>query len=131
MFKRILILTGAAILGFGACLGSMHLAGTWSLVPNRDLERASSYMKEVMRTVNENYVDPGAAAYEPLSRLAIHGMVESLDPHSEYLEVKDNEELAEDLLVALHELGVDVGDIDVAKIELGSVARGDPVNRGE
>ena len=108
MFKRILILTGAAILGFAACLGSMHLAGTWSFLPNRDLERASSYMKDVMRTVNENYVDPGASAYEPLSRQAIHGMVESLDPHSEYLEVKDNEELAEDLDGEYGGIGVEI-----------------------
>ena len=108
MFKRILILTGAAILGFAACLGSMHLAGTWSFLPNRDLDRASSYMKDVMRTVNENYVDPGAAAYEPLSRQAIHGMVESLDPHSEYLEVKDNEELAEDLDGEYGGIGVEI-----------------------
>ena len=41
------------------------------------------------------------------------------------------EELAENLLVALHELGVDAGDIDVAKVELGSVAGGDPLHRGE
>ena len=108
MFKRILILTGAAILGFAACLGSMHLAGTWSFLPNRDLERASSYMKDVMRTVNENYVDPAAAGYEPLSRLALHGMVETLDPHSEYLESKDNQELEEDLDGEYGGIGVEI-----------------------
>ena len=97
MFKRILILTGAAILGFAACLASIRMAGSWSLLPNRELDRASSYMRDVLKTVNENYVDPKASGYEPLSKLAIHGMVESLDPHSEYLEVKDNQELEEDL----------------------------------
>ena len=108
MFKRILILTGAAILGFAACMVSMRVAGSWSLLPNRDLDRASSYIKDVMRTVNENYVDPGAAGFEPLSRLAIHGMVENLDPHSEYLESKDNQELEEDLDGEYGGIGVEI-----------------------
>ncbi len=108
MFKRILILAGAAILGFAACMVAMRVAGSWSLLPNRDLDRAASYMKDVMRTVNENYVDPAAAGYEPLSRLALHGMVETLDPHSEYLESKDNQELEEDLDGEYGGIGVEI-----------------------
>ena len=108
MFKRILILTGAAILGFAACLASIRMAGSWSLLPNRELDRASSYMRDVLKTVNENYVDPKASGYEPLSKLAIHGMVESLDPHSEYLEVKDNQELEEDLDGEYGGIGVEI-----------------------
>jgi len=108
MFKRILILTGAAILGFAACMVSMRVAGSWSILPNPELNRAASYMKDVMRTVNENYVDPAAAGYEPLSRLALHGMVETLDPHSEYLESKDNQELEEDLDGEYGGIGVEI-----------------------
>lgn len=108
MFKRILILTGAAVLGFAACVGSMRLSGSWSFLPNRDLDRAAGYIKEVMKTVNENYVDPGAASYDALARQSIHGMVESLDPHSEYLESKDNEELEEDLDGEYGGIGVEI-----------------------
>ncbi len=97
MLKRILVLTGAALLGFGACLSALRMAGAWSLLPNRDLDRSASYVRDVLKIVNENYVDPGAASYDALARLSIHGMVDSLDPHSEYLESKDNEELEEDL----------------------------------
>src|SRR5665213_2169909 len=63
MFKRILILTASAVIGFAACLGSIRLAGSWSLMPNRELERSSDYIRDVLKTVNENYVDPGAAGY--------------------------------------------------------------------
>ena len=108
MFKRILILAGAAVLGFAACLGTIRLAGSWSLLPNRDLDHASSYVREVLKTVNENYVDPNAASYESLARLSIHGMVEPLDPHSEFLESKDNEELAEDLDGEYAGIGVEI-----------------------
>jgi carboxyl-terminal processing protease len=108
MFKRILILLGAALLGFAACVGSMRMAGSWSLFPNRDLDRSSAYIKEVMKTVNENYVDPKASGYEELARLSIHGMVDSLDPHSQYLESKDNAELEEDLDGEYGGIGVEV-----------------------
>jgi len=97
MFKRILILTGAALLGFGACLGALRMAGAWSLFPSRDLNRSSDYVREVLQIVHENYVDPAASGYDALARLSIHGMVESLDPHSQYMESKDNQELEEDL----------------------------------
>jgi carboxyl-terminal processing protease len=108
MFKRILILTGAAIMGFVACMGSMRVAGSWSLFPSRDLDRSTAYIKDVMRTVNENYVDPSGAGYEALTRQSLHGMVDSLDPHSQYLESKDNQELEEDLDGEYGGIGVEV-----------------------
>jgi carboxyl-terminal processing protease len=108
MFKRILVLLGAALLGFAACLGSIRLAGSWSLFPNRDLDRSSAYVREVLKIVNENYVDPGASGYDALARLSIHGMVDSLDPHSEYLESKDNQELEEDLDGEYGGVGIEV-----------------------
>ncbi len=108
MFKRILVLLGAALLGFAACLGAIRLAGAWSLFPNRDLDRSSAYVREVLKIVNENYVDPGASGYDALARLSIHGMVDSLDPHSEYLESKDNQELEEDLDGEYGGIGIEV-----------------------
>jgi carboxyl-terminal processing protease len=95
-------------MGFGACIASMHVAGSWSLFPNRDLDRSTSYIRDVMKTVNENYVDPNGANYDALTRLSLHGMVDTLDPHSEYLESKDNAELEEDLDGEYGGIGVEV-----------------------
>ncbi len=108
MFKRILILTGAALLGFGACLGALRVSGAWSLLPNRDLNHSSDYVRDVLKIVNENYVDPKLSSYTSLTHLALHGMVESLDPHSEYLESKDNRELEEDLDGEYGGIGIEV-----------------------
>lgn len=108
MFKRILILAGAAVLGFAACLASIRMAGSWSLLPNRDLDRSAGYVKEVMKTVNENYVDGPASSYDELARLSLHGMVDSLDPHSQFLEAKDNAELEEDLTGEYGGIGIEV-----------------------
>jgi carboxyl-terminal processing protease len=108
MFKRILILLGAALAGFAACLAAIRVSGSWSLFPNRDLNRSSDYVREVLKIVNENYVDPSASGYDTLARLSIHGMVDGLDPHSEYLESKDNQELEEDLDGEFGGIGIEV-----------------------
>jgi carboxyl-terminal processing protease len=96
------------MLGVGLSLGAAQLATLWGLFPPHDLTRSSAYIREVLQMVNENYVDPKAAAYDALTRNAIHGMVESLDPHSEYLESKDNAELEEDLSGEFGGIGVEV-----------------------
>jgi carboxyl-terminal processing protease len=108
MFKRILILAATAALGFAACLSVTRSTASWSLFPNRDLDRSSGYVRDVLKIVNENYVDANAANYDALARLSIHGMVDSLDPHSEYLESKDNQELEEDLDGEFGGIGIEV-----------------------
>ncbi len=108
MFKRILTLVAGVMLGMALAVAGLRVAAAWSLFPNRDLSRSTSYVREVMKLVNENYVDEKAAAYDSLAKNAIHGMVESLDPHSEYLEAKDNEEFEEDLTGEFGGVGLQV-----------------------
>lgn len=137
MFKRILTLSGAVVLGFAACLGVIRVSGSWSLFPSRDLDRSSAYVREVLKIVNENYVDPGASDYDTLTRLSIHGMVDSLDPHSEYLESKDNQELEEDLDGEFGGIGIEVethngafaviSPVDGSPGERAGILRGDVI----
>jgi len=128
MFKRILVLLAASALGFAACLGGLKMAAAWSLFPNRDLDRSSGYIREVLKIVNENYVDPGASNYDALARLSIHGMVDSLDPHSGYLESKDNQELEEDLDGEYGGIGIEVEMHDGAFTVVTPIA-GSPSDR--
>jgi carboxyl-terminal processing protease len=108
MFKRILVPAAGVLVGMALSIAALHVAAAWNLFPNRDLSRSSAYVREVMRLVNDNYVDAKAADYDALARNAIHGMVESLDPHSEYLEAKDNEEFEEDLTGEFGGVGLQV-----------------------
>jgi len=108
MFKRILVVLAAAAAGIAVYVGSMRVAASFSLFPNRDLDRSANYIREVLKIVHENYVDADASKYDSLARLSIHGMVESLDPHSEFLESKDNEELEEDLDGEYGGIGIEV-----------------------
>ncbi len=108
MFKRILLVAAGLLLGLGLALTAGRLALAWSIWPNRELNRSSDYMREVLQLVHENYVDDKSAAYDRLAKTAIHGMVESLDPHSEFLESKDNQELEEDLSGEFGGIGIQV-----------------------
>ncbi len=108
MFKRILMLATGIALGLAFAVVGARVNTAWSLWPNRDLSRSSGYVKDVMRLVNESYVDEKSATYDKLARAALHGMVESLDPHSEFLEKKDNEEFEEDIMGEFGGVGIQV-----------------------
>jgi carboxyl-terminal processing protease len=108
MFKRILTLAAGIVLGVALSVAGLRVAATWNLLPNRELSRSANYVKDVMRLVNENYVDEKAAAYPQLARHALHGMLESLDPHSEFLEMKDNAEFEEELTGEFGGVGLQV-----------------------
>ena len=108
MLKRILIIAAGVVLGLVLSLGAARLALAWGWFPNRDLERSSAYMREVLQLVNENYVDAKSSSYDQLAKSALHGMVESLDPHSEFLESKDYTELEEELSGDFSGIGVQV-----------------------
>lgn len=108
MFKRILTLAAGLLLGVALSVTAVRVAVAWNLWPNRDLNRSTDYFREVLQMVHENYVEPKASNYDRLSKTAIHGMVESLDPHSEFLESKDNKELEEDLSGEFGGIGIQV-----------------------
>ena len=108
MFKRILTLVAGVTLGVALSVGGLRLAASWNLWPNRDLSRSAGYVKDVMRLVHENYVDEKEAPYDRLARNALHGMIEELDPHSEFLEQKTHEEFEEDLTGEFGGVGIQV-----------------------
>lgn len=122
MFKRILTLASGAVLGAILSVAGLRVVGAWSILPNRDLSRSSGYVKDVMKLVNENYVDDKSAAYDRLARNALHGMIESLDPHSEFLEAKDNAEFEEDITGEFGGIGVQVETRDNRVIVIAPLA---------
>lgn len=97
MLKRILILATGTLFGVLLSVGAMRFSPAWSWWPNRELDRSADYVRDALRLVNENYVDKDPAAYDRLARQAIHGLVESLDPHSEFLESDEFQQFEDDL----------------------------------
>ncbi|MCE2863489.1 MAG: hypothetical protein RIR76_3097 [Verrucomicrobiota bacterium] len=108
MFKRILTLAAGIVLGAALVEAWPRVAAAWNFWPDRELARASSRVREVMRLVHEHHVDQGAAAYDRLAREALHGMVESLDAHSEFLEKDSRAGFEEDLSGEFGGIGIQV-----------------------
>jgi carboxyl-terminal processing protease len=108
MLKGIHNASVAKRLSLGVFLSVAPLALLWGLFPGHELEKASTSVKGVLRIVNENYVDADKASYDKLAHYALHGMVESLDPHSEFLESKDNKAFEEDLDGKFGGVGIEV-----------------------
>lgn len=139
MLKRILTLAAGVALGLALSVGALRVAIAWGFFPKPELEKSAAYVREVLKLVNENYVDPKAADYDKLAKSAIHGLVESLDPHSEFLESKDYNVLEEELSGDFSGIGVQVemrkGKVVVIAPIAGSpgdragIKRGDEITR--
>jgi carboxyl-terminal processing protease len=108
MLKRILIIACGVFLGTVLSLGAARMAAAWGLWPNRELDQSSRYVRDVLKVVNENYVDGEAAALPKLSEAALRGILDSLDPHSEYMNAKDYQRLEEDISSEFGGIGVQV-----------------------
>jgi carboxyl-terminal processing protease len=108
MFKRVFVIAAGVVLGFALTGAAAHFALSWNLFPNRDLSRSASYLRDVLKIVNENYVEPDKAGYDKLTREALHGMVETLDPHSEFLEARDFKELDDEMRGDFGGIGIQV-----------------------
>ena len=106
MVKRILTVASGVALGSIIALGGARLAFSWGWFSNRDLDKSASYVREVLELVNDNYVDAKSAEYPKLTKAALHGVVESLDPHSEFLEAHDYQELEEEMSSEFGGIGV-------------------------
>ncbi|HOD45858.1 MAG: S41 family peptidase [Opitutaceae bacterium] len=128
MSKRSLTILTAICLGLIVAGASARVALGWGWWSNRELNRASDYVHDVMKLVHENYVAPDAVPYDRLRRDAVHGMVESLDPHSEFLEEKAFSGLDADLRGDFGGVGIHIELRDNRVLVIAPIA-GTPAER--
>ena len=108
MLKRILVIAAGVLLGALLSVGSARVAAAWGFWPNRELDQSSRYVREVLSAVNDNYVDADKVAFPKLTEAALRGMLNSLDPHSEYMNARDYKKLEEDITSEFGGIGVQV-----------------------
>jgi carboxyl-terminal processing protease len=80
-------------------------------VPAGDKDSAYEQIKAVTRAmelIRQDYVDEKKVSYEQLMRAALRGMLQSLDPHSQYMEPSNLEDMKEDTESRFGGLGVHV-----------------------
>ena len=108
MVKRILTIALGVVLGSCVALGVARMAFLWGLFSDKDLDRSSEYVREVLQLVNENYVEAKDVKYTALTHAALHGIAESLDPHTEFMEAKDYQQLQEDMSSEFGGVGIQI-----------------------
>jgi len=122
MYRRLVLIAAGMALGLLLAAGVSHLGLGWSLFPNRDLNRSADYLREVLREVNESYVDGDKARLDDLVRSALHGMLEDLDPHSEFLEEKEFKSLNEEIRGDFGGIGIQVEVRDKKFVVISPIA---------
>ena len=112
MLKRILVIAGAVLAGFGlAQLANRHAAAP-SWWPDRERDKQVKYYREVMQLVKENYVGDAPADYASLTRSALDGMVGQLDPHSQFMLADEYSQTEDELTNAFTGVGIQVEQRD-------------------
>jgi carboxyl-terminal processing protease len=110
MGLRILGLVLVALLGWNLVVGAKIAAQ--SETPEDSSEVAFDNMKlltEVLMQVRQSYVDAGKTGYKDLLYGALHGMLRSLDPHSQFMDPETFGDMKEDTAGAFGGLGIVIG----------------------
>ena len=135
MLKRILAIAAGVFLGMVLSLGAVRMAASWGFWPNRELEKSSGYVREVLKIVNEDYVVAKDAELSKLTQAALRGIVGSLDPHSEYMDSRDYKALSEEISSEFGGIGVQVelrnGNVVVIAPIVGTPSAKAGIRRGD
>ncbi|MGE3920991.1 MAG: S41 family peptidase [Gammaproteobacteria bacterium] len=100
------------IIGGIVTVSSLAVADKTEFQPNQNLPTEENYTDQMQRfqdaieEIKSNYVVP--VSDQKLIDLALHGMVSGLDPHSEYLDPKQLEDLTETTEGAFSGIGLEV-----------------------
>jgi carboxyl-terminal processing protease len=128
MLKRILTVAAGVLLGVLVSTGAIRLASFWRLWPDREVDKAVAAYREVLELVKDQYVEGDRARVPDLSAAALHGLVESLDPHSEYLEAEDYRALEEEMSAEFGGIGIQV-EMKADKVVVIAPIAGTPGDR--
>jgi carboxyl-terminal processing protease len=127
MLKRFLVILTAIGLGFGVAQFAAR-TGAPSWWPDKERDRNVRYYKRVLQLVKENYVGDAPASYDELTRAALSGMVETLDPHSQFMRADEYQETEEELSNAFGGVGLQVEQRDGQVVVIAPMA-GTPAER--
>lgn len=119
---RLLLTLFAAVLAANLVVGyRVYCSDDVHSGEERALEKIAVMMR-VLHLIRQDYVDGEATDYESLLDNALHGMVESLDPHSSYLAADDYEDMMDATEGHFGGLGVLVGIRDGALVIIAPMA---------
>ena len=106
MRQRIFTTVLAIALGVNLYLGARNLATSAEVRGKEDVYANMEKFTRVLETVRREYVDEKKVSYEDLVQGALRGMVQTLDPHSEYMDAKKYQALQSDTMQQFGGIGV-------------------------
>lgn len=109
MKKRILYICLCTVLGLNLLIGAqIYLQNVHGAEGENVYDEVRLFMR-VLERVRQEYVDGEKVTYQELIRAAMRGMINTLDPHSEYMEPVKYNELKDDTEGAFGGVGIVVG----------------------
>lgn len=109
MKKRVLYICLCTVLGLNVLIGTqIYLQNVHAAEGENVYDEIRLFMR-VLERVRQDYVDGEKVTYQELIRAAMKGMINTLDPHSEYMEPVKYTELKNDTEGAFGGVGIVVG----------------------
>ncbi len=96
MKKRIIYTLLLGILGLNLILGAQIYIGQAQAAGREDVYANMEVFTRVLELVRQNYVDGSKVSYEDLVNGALKGMINTLDPHSEFMDARKFDDLRKD-----------------------------------
>lgn len=96
MKKRILYTVLLTALGLNLAIGAQIYLNSPQAADKDDRYQQLELFTRVLEKVRQEYVDPSKVSYDELISGAIRGMMDTLDPHSEFMEPQKYKDLKDD-----------------------------------
>jgi carboxyl-terminal processing protease len=109
MSKRILYSVLVAALGVNLFVGAQIYLSSANAAERNDPRQQYDLFVRVLEKVRQEYVDGDKVSYEDLIRGALKGMINTLDPHSEFMEAEKYTDLKSDTEGAFGGVGIQIG----------------------
>ncbi|HYE32277.1 MAG TPA: S41 family peptidase [Methylomirabilota bacterium] len=114
MKKRLLYVTLVTVLGLNLLIGAQIYLNTAQAAEKENIYQQMELFMRVMERVRAEHVDADKVTYQDLVHSALKGMVNQLDPHSEYMEPRKYDNLKTEAEGAFGGLGIVIGPRDGA-----------------
>lgn len=109
MKKRILYICLVTVLGLNLLIGAQIYVSNVQAAESENVYEEIRLLMRVMERVRQDYVDGEKVSYSELIQAAMKGMLNTLDPHSEFMDSSKYNELKNDTEGAFGGVGIVVG----------------------
>ncbi|MDQ2867550.1 MAG: S41 family peptidase [Verrucomicrobiota bacterium] len=109
--KRRFLLSGLAMIALVILLAAPRLfnaRAAESATPGDDAYSEMMVFTKAIQLIRQDYVDGNKTSYRDLVHTALKGMLTSLDPHSQFMEPEDFQDMQDDTRSRFNGLGIEV-----------------------